>query len=163
MLFFAVHISYIPPRANRLVLLRFGFAAAPSRVTKRHENAFCPSRNVPSNLYLKALSSIVHTPDGTVPTSLRRRRARYSRRRAKRSKNEKLFARAKKSVGGPASRRPTLRTPPPFVSASPPRAHFLSSRCRVCLRRYGLYFMSSRRSEVLRRFCGANERERIES
>jgi hypothetical protein len=58
-------------------------------------------------------------------------------------------------VGEPASRRPTLR-PPPFLK----RAHFLSSRCRVCLRRYGLYFMSSRRSEVLRRFCGRASDER---
>jgi len=32
--------------------------------------------------------------------------------------------------------------------------YFLSSRWRVCLRRYGLYFMSSTRWEVLRRFCG---------
>ena len=31
--------------------------------------------------------------------------------------------------------------------------YFLSSRWRVCLRRYGLYFMSSTRWEVLRRFC----------
>ena len=50
-----------------------------------------------------------------------------------------------------ASRRPAgPPSEPPLVC----RAHFLSSRCRVCLRRYGLYFMSSRRSEVLRRFCG---------
>jgi len=72
----------------------------------------------------------------------------------------KLRARQKISrrAGVPPTRPPT---PPSFQS--PFRAHFLSSRCRVCLRRYGLYFMSSRRSEVLRRFCGANERDRIES
>ena len=37
--------------------------------------------------------------------------------------------------------------------------YFLSSRWRVCLRRYGLYFMSSTRWEVLRRFCGKWEEE----
>ena len=37
--------------------------------------------------------------------------------------------------------------------------YFLSSRWRVCLRRYGLYFMSSTRWEVLRRFCDKWEEE----
>ena len=60
-------------------------------------------------------------------------------------------------VGAPASRRPTHR-PPPVLKT--PGAHFLSSRCRVCLRRDGVYFMSSRRSEVLRRFCGRASDER---
>ena len=69
----------------------------------------------------------------------------------------KLRARQKISrrAGVPPTRPPT---PPSFQS--PFRAHFLSSRCRVCLRRYGLYFMSSRRSEVLRRFCGRASDER---
>ena len=168
MLFFAVHISYIPPRANRtrrrFARVSSSFHQTVSGNETTRERFLSLAKCSLESLFKSAFVDCLH---------IRWNRSHLSNDvvalatlgGARSDRKTKSFSREPKNhhVGGPASRRPTLRTPPPFVSASPPRAHFLSSRCRVCLRRYGLYFMSSRRSEVLRRFCGANERDRIES